>query len=37
MCNEGWAGLTGEAYEAHLAYAEALGWHHGAEETATNE
>lgn len=30
-CEEGWANLTGEEYEKHLAYAASLGWNHHAE------
>lgn len=31
-CEEGWAGLTGEEYQAHLDYAASMGWNHGAEQ-----
>lgn len=31
-CESGWAGLTGEAYQAHLDYAASMGWNHAAEQ-----
>ena len=31
-CEEGWAGKSGDAYAAHVAYAEAYGWTHDAEQ-----